>query len=142
MGERTMGPLLAALLAFPLLEIASAGHGHSHAIRGESSPQWLGRSKGAKEGVSVRPSDLGAGQVRDHTFEHGEGPAPRGGDNHDGRGDHTELLDLTDYTKKQRKRATPKGFHLPGEQKADGVRRTSALAIPVALALPCAAPRL
>ena len=118
-----MGPLLRAgrLLVFAvLLQTAGAGHGHS-SIRG-GHPQWLGRSKGAKEGVNVRPSDLGAGAVRDHTFEHGEGPGPRGASHHDGRGDHTELLDLTDYTKTQRKsRGTPKGFHMPGEKKPDGV---------------------
>jgi hypothetical protein len=60
-------------------------------------------------------------------FERGEGGLMGADPTHGGRGDHTELLDLADYTKKkkhprERTRAVPKGFHMPGERKDDGVR--------------------
>ena len=67
------------------------------------------------------------------TFASGEGGPPHiGAVDHDGRADHTELLDLTDYTKKkrhtERMETIPKGFHMPGERKADGVGDSSLLA--------------
>ena len=64
------------------------------------------------------------------TFARGEGGPPSiGAVDHDGRADHTELLDLADYTKKRRHKermeTIPKGFHMPGEKKADGVGHSS-----------------
>jgi hypothetical protein len=64
-------------------------------------------------------------------FERGEGGPPAFVADHGGRGDHTVLLDLTDYTQKkrhkERARAVPKGFHLPGEKKEDGVGDNASL---------------
>jgi hypothetical protein len=61
-------------------------------------------------------------------IQRGEGGSSTFAADHGGRVDHTELLDLTDYTQKRHKeraRAPPKGFHMPGEKKEDGVGDTS-----------------
>lgn len=99
-----------------------------HSIRGDQR-QWLGKSKrGPSATTSMRPDDEHAGDVLARAFERGEGGPTVGMVGHGGRADHTETLDLEDYTQKKRHKermsAVPKGFHMPSERKADGVRNT------------------
>lgn len=115
-------PCLALLLLLlqPHSSVAPGGD-----LRG-GSPQWLGRKKDART-VTVRPGDEDTASNMARAFERGEGGLMGADPTHGGRGDHTELLDLADYTKKkkhprERTRAVPKGFHMPGERKDDGVR--------------------
>eukprot|EP01043_Picozoa_sp_COSAG02_P017356 COSAG02_NODE_785_length_17228_cov_24.082141_12_plen_113_part_00 len=108
--------------------LCPVGHAASHTLRGDH--QWLGKTRGAGS-VALHPDDDGAGDIMARMFERGEGGPPAFVADHGGRGDHTELLDLTDYTQKkrhkERARAVPKGFHLPGEKKEDGVGDNASL---------------
>lgn len=119
-----MGAVAGALCCCLLVPLVGGGH-PVHPIRGENV-QWLGRTKGGRHAPAMgRPDVDGSSQeLLAKVFERGEGGHYFTAD-HDGRADHTEHLDMTDYTKKkkhmERPSAVPKGFHVPGEKKADGV---------------------